>query len=129
MTPLTYGHLLLLNSRPCKYVWWWQLHDVRNALRQLWTTPLFSGVAIMTLAIGIGATTAIFSTINATLLRPLPFPHPDQLVDVHTRLLDGRVTTGLLSVVEIEALRASKSVVGAIGGYSNQPFDATYLRD
>jgi len=90
---------------------------------------LFSGVAIMTLAIGIGATTAIFSTINATLLRPLPFAHPDQLVDVHTRLLDGRVTTGLLSVVEIEALRASKSVVAAIGGYSNQPFDATYLRD
>src|SRR5262245_15334487 len=104
-------------------------NDLRYALRQLRKTPVFSGVAIATLAIGIGATTAIFSTINATLLRPLPFPQPDRLVDVHTRLIDGRVTTGLLSAVEIEALRALPSVVASVGGFSNQTFEATYLRD
>ena len=75
------------------------LTDLRYAYRQLRKAPLFSCVAIATLAIGIGASTAIFSTVNATLLRPLPFPHADQLVDVHTRLIDGRVTTGLLSSV------------------------------
>src|SRR5919197_389427 len=90
---------------------------------------MFSCVAIATLAIGVGATTAIFSTVNATLLRPLPFPHPGTLVDVHTRLVDGRVTTGLLSVVEIEALKASESVVDSVGALSSQPFEATFTRD
>jgi putative ABC transport system permease protein len=105
------------------------LVDLHYALRQLRKTPMFSGVAIATLAIGIGATTAIFSTINATLLRPLPFAEPDRLIDVRTRLVDGRVTSGLLSGVEIEALRAQPSVVAAVGAYSNQAFDATYLQD
>ena len=105
------------------------MNDLRYALRQLRKTPLFSCVAIATLAIGIGATTAIFSTVNATLLRPLPFPHPEQLIDVHTRLLDGRVTTGLLSFVELDALRTSSSAVAAAGGFSNQPFDGTYIRE
>jgi putative ABC transport system permease protein len=103
------------------------VNDLRYALRQLRKAPLFSCVAIATLAIGIGATTAIFSTVNATLPRPLPFPRPEELVDVHTRLLDGRVTTGLLSAVEIEAVRGSTSVVNSVGAFSSQPFDATYL--
>ena len=105
------------------------LNDLRYALRQLRKTPLFSAVAIATLAIGIGATTAIFSTVNATLLRPLPFPQSDRLVDVHTRLVDGRVTTGLLSAVEFESLRSLTTVVAGVGVYSSQPFEATYLRD
>jgi len=104
-------------------------NDLRYALRQFRKAPLFAIVAIATIAIGIGATTAIFSTVNATLLRPLPFPRPEQLVDVHTRLIDGRVTTGLLSSVELEALRASSSVVVSAGASSNQPFDATYMRE
>lgn len=64
-----------------------------------------------TLAIGTGATTAIFGTVNATVLRPLPYPHPEQLVDVHTRLVDGRVTTGLLSALEINALNQTSDLV------------------
>ena len=104
------------------------LNDLRYALRQLRKAPLFSSVAILTLAIGIGATTAIFSTVNATLLRPLPFPNADQLVDVHTRLIDGRVTTGMLSSVEIGALHDSRSVVTGVAGLTNQPFEATFMR-
>jgi putative ABC transport system permease protein len=104
------------------------LNDLRYAHRQLRKAPLFACVAIGTLAIGIGATTAIFSTVNATLLRPLPFPQADQLVDVHTRLIDGRVTTGLLSSVEIVALNNARTVVTGVAGLSNQPFEATLIR-
>jgi hypothetical protein len=60
-----------------------------------------------TLAIGIGATTAIFSIVDPALLRPLPFPDSEQLVDVRTRMTDGRVSTGLLSAAELAALNES----------------------
>ena len=59
--------------------------DVRSGLRALVHSPVFTAVTILSLALGIGANTAIFSVVNGLLLRPLPYPEPEQIVDVwHT---------------------------------------------
>jgi putative ABC transport system permease protein len=103
--------------------------DLRFALRHLRKTPVFALTAIATLAIGIGATTSIFSTVNATLLRPLPFPQPQNLMSLRTTLIDGRVSSGQVAAVEIARLNDPQLSIIRAAGVLGQPFDATLLRD
>ena len=101
--------------------------DLRFALRSFRRAPAFPLAAIATLALGIGATTAIFSTLNAVLLKPLPYPDPEDLYNIRTTLTDGRVTTGMLSNGEISRLNAPDLSVARAAGL--QPADLTLLRD
>ena len=101
------------------------LQDVRVTLRAFRRSPGFPLAAIATLALGIGATTAIFTTLSAVLLKPLPYPNPQDLYSLRTALTDGRVTTGLLSGGEIYRLNDPKLSVERAAGF--QPGDLTLL--
>ena len=76
------------------------MNDLRFALRQLWKSPGFSLVAIVTLALGIGANTAIFSVIESALLRPLPFPNADRLVRVYETFDENGARSNTLNLAE-----------------------------
>jgi predicted permease len=89
--------------------------DVRFALRQLAKRPGFTAVAVLTLALSVGANTAVFSAIDAVLLRPLPLPDAERLVHLRQRQ-DGRAETNIAPVRLEEWYRLS-STFEAITGY------------
>ncbi|WP_433983901.1 ABC transporter permease [Tunturiibacter empetritectus] len=98
------------------------LQDVRFALRMLFKSPGFSAIAILTMALGIGATTAIFSLVDATLLHPLPYPHPEELVRVEDDLPGAGATDAGISIPEFKDLQRSgifQRVVLQIFGSAN----------
>jgi len=81
------------------------IQDMRFACRSLLRTPGFAAIAVLTLALGIGANIAIFTVVNAVLLQPLPFQHPEQLVRVFDDLNGAGARDVGMSVPELQDLR------------------------
>ncbi len=91
------------------------LHDIRYGFRQLGRNPVFTGVAILTLALGIGANTAIFSVVDGILFRPLPFPESDELVNVWTDVsARGGPTDEWLSYANFWSIKTESSTLEAV---------------
>ncbi|MFZ0819239.1 MAG: ABC transporter permease [Candidatus Acidiferrales bacterium] len=122
-----------------RWLWWdhlWQ--DIRFALRMLRKSPGFTAVAVLTTALGIGATTAIFSVVDATLLHPLPYPQPEQLVSIQDELAGVGAHDVGMSVPEWHDLESSGifEYVSPLGGGgsvnltgSSQPTRASFLAE
>ena len=95
-------------------------HDFLYAIRTFLRTPAFTLVAVLTLALGIGATTAMFSVVNAVLIRPLPFTDPDRLVTTRGSLPDLRDLEADSGAFESMALWASNQYHLRLDGDSRQ---------
>jgi putative ABC transport system permease protein len=94
------------------------LQDLKYALRMLKKNPAFTAVAILTLAVGIGANSAIFSVVNSVLLRPLPFREPGQLVRVYSEFPTMQLQKFWLSAPELLDIQREAKSWEAIGAWA-----------
>ncbi|PYI71297.1 MAG: hypothetical protein DMF02_06740 [Verrucomicrobia bacterium] len=101
------------------------MNDLKFALRQVRKSPGFTLVAVLTLALGIGANTAIFSVVEGALLRPLPFPHAERLVRIYEALDENGARSASLNLSDRTIARFREfgrdifeDVAGGTGGTS-----------
>jgi len=102
------------------------LSDLRLVLRQLRRSPGFAIMAVLMLALGIGATTAIFSIVDGVLLRPLPFPHPEQLVTLGDQLAGttwGHGNSGPVTPREVITYARDTHSFSSLGGYGYETYE------
>jgi putative ABC transport system permease protein len=101
----------------CRTMELWQ--DVRYGFRQLLGQPSTSVVAVSTLALGIAVSTALFSIVHATMLRPLPYPNPEQLVTLDAEQIAGDGSTSRLtpSMEDMRTWQAARDVFAVVAGW------------
>src|SRR5678810_426004 len=101
------------------------MNDLRYALRSLIKQPGFAALVVITLALGIGASTAIFSVVNAVLLRPLPFPHAERLQVVWGNYRSLNIEHLRAKAAEYEDYAKQTEVFDAVAAYANHSFNVT----
>ena len=94
--------------------------DLRYAFRSLVKNPGFTAVAVACLSLGIGVNATIFSVIDGVILRPVPYPDPQQLLVVHSQNHEQRVTRGTPSYQEFKEIRDSASTLAAVAAFANR---------
>src|SRR5213594_4383190 len=99
--------------------------DVRYSARMLRKNPGFTAVAVLTLALGIGVNTAIFSVVNAILLRPLPYKNPDRLVWVWENNLSKNIPINPASPANLMDWRNESRVFESLSAWDGQSFNLT----
>jgi putative ABC transport system permease protein len=111
------------NYRERRGIRWFEtlLQDARFGLRLLRKNPGFTAVAVLTLAVGVGATTAIFTVVNAVLIRPLPFKNPSSLVMVWENSLG--LTKSPFSAPDFSFLQRSQTSFEAMGAFQKKEFE------
>ena len=97
------------------------LQDIRYGIRMLRKSPGFTAVAIITLALGIGANTAIFSVVNGVLLNPLPYPNPNELVALYSRMRS--FTNASISYPNFLDWQRDNRSFSAIASYRSEDFN------
>ena len=97
------------------------IQDIRFALRQFRKRPAFIATAVLVLALGLGANTAIFSVVSSTLLRPLPFPAPDRLAALYESNIGGGDIYNVVAPGTLEEWRRQAGSFEAVAGYMAGP--------
>lgn len=128
---LKFGNVALVKE-DARAVWVWQwleqlIQDGRYAIRTLRRSPGYAAVAVLTLALGIGANTAIFSVVYAILLRPLPYASSDELVTIssHIAQMQARFPTLPMRAVDFLELRRSSRGLSELSAVSGEEFNLT----
>jgi hypothetical protein len=92
-------------------------HDLLHACRSLWNSPAYAAVTILTLALGIGANSAIFSVINGVLLKPLPYPEPERLLFITSQFPTLGFDQFWISAPEFVEFRQRQRSFDDVGAY------------